>query len=291
MKSRFKNVAIIGKPDGPLMAEPLQALYRLLKRRGLDIRTDARTGEAFNAESDEIFASDDVIPGANLAIVIGGDGTLLGVARKAASHDVPVVGVNLGTLGFLTDVPKDDMDTLIPAILDGRFTEETRLMLDAKVLRGNETVFESVALNDVVVSRGAMGSMIEFSVSVDGEFIYSLRADGLIVATPTGSTAYALSSGGPILHPNLPAITLVPISPHTLSNRPIAIDSQSEVRVNLVRGVNARVNFDVQVFFDPQSEDVIVIRANPKPLRLLHPDGYSYFAMLRTKLHWNERTT
>jgi NAD+ kinase len=291
MKRRFTHIAIIGKPDGALLVEPLKNLYRLLKRRGLTIRTDERTGSAFKAQPDELFPANDVISGADLAIVVGGDGTLLGVARKAASHEVPVVGVNLGTLGFLTDVPKDDMDTLIPAVLDGRYSEEQRLMLDAKVLRGKQTVFESIALNDVVVSRGAMGSMIEFAVIVDGEFIYSLRADGLIVATPTGSTAYALSSGGPILHPNLPAISLVPISPHTLSNRPIAIGSDSEVRVNLIRGTNARVNFDVQSFFDPQSEDVVVIRANPKPLRLLHPDGYSYFAMLRTKLHWNERTS
>jgi NAD+ kinase len=164
-------------------------------------------------------------------------------------------------------------------------------MLDAEVKRDDEIVFEAVALNDVVISRGAMGTMIEFAVAVDGEFIYSLRADGLIIATPTGSTAYALSSGGPILHPTLPAISLVPISPHTLSNRPIAIASTSEVRVRLIRGTNARVNFDVQSFFDPRSDDVVIIRADPNPLRLLHPEGYSYFGMLRTKLHWNERTS
>jgi len=146
-------------------------------------------------------------------------------------------------------------------------------------------------LNDVVVSRGAMGSMIEFAVEVNGEFIYSLRADGLIVNTPTGSTAYALSSGGPILQPGLPAISLVPISPHTLSNRPIAISSDSEVRVRMIRGVNARVNFDVQSYFDPENDDVVVIRAHRDRLRLLHPRGYSYFSMLRSKLHWNERTS
>jgi NAD+ kinase len=152
-------------------------------------------------------------------------------------------------------------------------------------------VFRSVALNDVVVSRGAMGSMIEISVEVDGEFVYSARADGLIVATPTGSTAYALSAGGPILHPCLAALALVPISPHTLSNRPIAISSSSEVRVRLIHGANARVNFDVQAFFDPATEDVIAIRAHPKPLTLLHPEGHSYFSVLRSKLHWNERTS
>jgi NAD+ kinase len=288
---KFKKIAVIGKPEGEIPAEPLKELYALLNARGLTVRTDARTGAAFGARADEIFDSADVIPGADLAIAVGGDGTLLGVARIAATHSVPLVGVNLGTLGFLTDVPKDELSELITAILDGRYTEEKRLMLDAEVKRDDEIVFEAVALNDVVISRGAMGTMIEFAVAVDGEFIYSLRADGLIIATPTGSTAYALSSGGPILHPTLPAISLVPISPHTLSNRPIAIASTSEVRVKLIRGVNARVNFDVQSFFDPRSDDVVIIRADPNPLRLLHPEGYSYFGMLRTKLHWNERTS
>jgi NAD+ kinase len=288
---KFKKIAVIGKPEGEIPTEPLKELYALLNARGLTVRTDARTGAAFGAKAGEIFDSANVIPGADLAIAVGGDGTLLGVARIAATHSVPLVGVNLGTLGFLTDVPKDELSELITAILDGRYTEEKRLMLDAEVKRDDEIVFEAVALNDVVISRGAMGTMIEFAVAVDGEFIYSLRADGLIVATPTGSTAYALSSGGPILHPTLPAISLVPISPHTLSNRPIAIASTSEVRVKLIRGTNARVNFDVQSFFDPQSDDVVIIRADPNPLRLLHPEGYSYFGMLRSKLHWNERTS
>ncbi len=287
----FKIIAVIGKPEGELPTEPLRVLYALLHARGVLVRTDARTGAAFGATASEIFDTPEVIPGADLAIAVGGDGTLLGVARIAATHGVPLVGVNLGTLGFLTDVPQDELAALITAILEGRYTEEKRLMLDAEVKRDDEIVFEAVALNDVVISRGAMGTMIEFAVAVDGEFIYSLRADGLIVATPTGSTAYALSSGGPILHPTLPAISLVPISPHTLSNRPIAIASTSEVRVKLIRGVNARVNFDVQSFFDPQSDDVVIIRADPNPLRLLHPEGYSYFGMLRTKLHWNERTS
>jgi NAD+ kinase len=288
---KFKKIAVVGKPEGEIPTEPLKELYALLNARGLTVRTDARTGAAFGAKTDEIFDAADIIPGADLAIAVGGDGTLLGVARIAATHSVPLVGVNLGTLGFLTDVPKDELSELITAILEGRYSEEKRLMLDAEVKRDDEIVFEAVALNDVVISRGAMGTMIEFAVAVDGEFIYSLRADGLIIATPTGSTAYALSSGGPILHPTLPAISLVPISPHTLSNRPIAIASTSEVRVKLIRGTNARVNFDVQSFFDPRSDDVVIIRADPNPLRLLHPEGYSYFGMLRTKLHWNERTS
>jgi NAD+ kinase len=159
------------------------------------------------------------------------------------------------------------------------------------VRRGTQSLFSTLAFNDVVVSRGAMGSMIEFAVTVDGEFIYSLRADGLIVATPTGSTAYALSAGGPILHPSLQALALVPISPHTLSNRPIAIRSTSKVEITLVRGIDARANFDVQAYWQLEPGDVVSVSAAPRPVTLLHPRGYRYFSMLRQKLRWNERTS
>src|SRR5690606_38775665 len=159
------------------------------------------------------------------------------------------------------------------------------------VRRGGKTLMSALAVNDVVVSRGSQGSMIEFTVTVDGEFIYSLRADGLIVSTPTGSTAYALSAGGPILHPALPALALVPISPHTLSNRPVAIRSTSRVEITLVRGAEARANFDVQAHFELEPDDVVCVAAAPKPATLLHPRGYRYFAMLRQKLRWTERTS
>ena len=291
MDKHFKTIAIIGKPDRVQRAEPLNALHAMLKARGHRVHVDAGVAALLSHPADNVLPLEALLASVDLAIAVGGDGTLLGVARLAAINRVPLVGVNLGTLGFLTDIPKDEMAAMVGALLDGRYTEETRLMLDAEIRRGTETIFKSVALNDVVVSRGAMGTMIEFAVAVDGEFIYSLRADGLIIATPTGSTAYALSSGGPILHPGLPALSIVPISPHTLSNRPIAIASTSEVRVKLIRGANARVNFDVQAFFDPQTDDEVIIRAHPNALCLLHPEGYSYFGMLRTKLHWNERTT
>ena len=291
MKKLFNTIAIIGKPDRQQRAEPLNALHALLQSRGHRVHVDAGVAALLGEAADSVLPVDELIASVDLAIVVGGDGTLLGVARLAAINNVPLVGVNLGTLGFLTDIPKDEMATMLAALLDGQFTEEKRLMLDAEIMRGSKSLFKSVALNDVVVSRGAMGTMIEFAVAVDGEFIYSLRADGLIIATPTGSTAYALSTGGPILHPGLPALTIVPISPHTLSNRPIAIANTSEVRVRMIRGVNARANFDVQSFFDLAADDEVIIRAYPNPLCLLHPAGYSYFGMLRTKLHWNERTT
>jgi NAD+ kinase len=165
------------------------------------------------------------------------------------------------------------------------------MLLSGSVRRGRKTVLSAVAMNDVVVSRGAMGSMIEFAVTVDGEFIYTMRADGLIVATPTGSTAYALSAGGPILHPALSAIALVPISPHTLSNRPVAIRSTSRIEITLVRGVDARANFDVQAYSQLDQGDVVAVTSAPRAVKLLHPKGYRYFSMLRQKLKWNEKTT
>ncbi len=294
MSANFKTVAIVAKPDGVGVAAPLNTLIDLLKRRGITVRLDVRTAEFATSVPDAVMPRnplDELIEGADLAIAVGGDGTMLGVARIVARHGVPLVGINLGHLGFLTDLSADFAANALPDFLDGQYNEEQRILLEAEILREGQSIFRSVALNDVVVSRGAMGTMIEFAVEVNGEFVYSARADGLIIATPTGSTAYALSSGGPILQPGLAAISLVPISPHTLSNRPIAISSDSEVRVKILRGENARVNFDVQSYFDPATDDVVSIRAHPKPLRLLHPFGYSYFAMLRTKLHWNERTT
>ena len=292
MKSAFKTVAIVGKPDGAGVREPLNQLIALLQSRDIVVRVDAHTASFADAKPDAVMPReplDQLLSGADLAIAVGGDGTLLSLARSVVAHHVPLVGINLGHLGFLTDIPADSLVPMITAMLDGEYKEELRFLLDAEIRRGDKTIFKSVAFNDVVFSRGAMGTMIEFAVEVNGEFIYSLRADGIIVNTPTGSTAYALSSGGPILQPGLSVISLVPISPHTLSNRPIAISNESEVRIRLIRGANARVNFDVQAFFDPELEDVVIVKAHKNRLRLLHPVGYSYFSMLRSKLHWNER--
>ena len=274
------------------MREPLNQLIALLQSRDIVVRVDAHTASFADAKPDAVMPReplDQLLSGADLAIAVGGDGTLLSLARSVVAHHVPLVGINLGHLGFLTDIPADSLVPMITAMLDGEYKEELRFLLDAEIRRGDKTIFKSVAFNDVVFSRGAMGTMIEFAVEVNGEFIYSLRADGIIVNTPTGSTAYALSSGGPILQPGLSVISLVPISPHTLSNRPIAISNESEVRIRLIRGANARVNFDVQAFFDPELEDVVIVKAHKNRLRLLHPVGYSYFSMLRSKLHWNER--
>lgn len=291
MAKTFKTVAVVGKLDGAGVSGPLGVLQSFLAKRGVRVQMDERTASLATTAPDMVAPVERVFVGADLAIALGGDGTLLGIARKVADANVPLVGINLGTLGFLTDIPADSTESMLGAMLDGAYTSESRLLLNGEIMRGGRVVFSTVALNDVVVCRGAMGSMIEFAVEVNGEFVYSLRADGLIISTPTGSTAYALSSGGPILHPSLPAISLVPISPHTLSNRPVAIPSSSEVRVRLIRGQNARVNFDVQSYFDPETEDVVAVCGHPNRLTLLHPVGHSYYAMLRSKLHWAERNS
>ena len=291
MGSAFKTVAVVGKSDAASLPDVLDQLAAILRGRGAAIVMDPLTAGASRAKPDHTVEIADLPGRADLAIVVGGDGTLLSCARLMAERGVPLVGVNLGTLGFLTDIPADSLEGAIESVLDGEFISEQRALLSGSVRRGGRTTFSALAMNDVVVSRGAVGSMIEFAVTVDGEFIYSLRADGLIVATPTGSTAYALSAGGPILHPALQAIALVPISPHILSNRPIAIRSTSRVEVTLVRGMDARATFDVQAFCELEPGDTVSISASTRPATLLHPRGYRYFSMLREKLRWNERTS
>jgi NAD+ kinase len=291
MPAAFKKVAVIGKSDAASLPDILDQLSAALRARGIAILMDPLTAGASRAKPDSTVEMNALAAKSDLAVVVGGDGTLIACARLMARHNVPLVGVNLGRLGFLTDIPADGLTGAIDAILEGEFTAEQRMLLSGSVRRGTTTMIASEAMNDVVVSRGAVGSMIEFAVTVDGEFIYSLRADGLIVATPTGSTAYALSAGGPILHPALSAIALVPISPHTLSNRPVAIRASSKVEITLVRGQDARANFDVQAHFQLEPGDVVCVAAGPHPATLLHPKGYRYFSMLRQKLRWNERAS
>ena len=291
MPPAFKAVAIVGKSDAASLPDILDQLAAVLRARGLAIVMDPATAGASRARPDSVAELSQLPARVDLAIVVGGDGSLISCARVMAQHGVPLVGVNLGRLGFLTDIPADSAAAAIEAVVAGEFTPESRMLLSGSVRRGEKTVTSALAMNDVVVSRGAVGSMIEFAVTVDGEFIYSLRADGLIVATPTGSTADALSAGGPILHPSLSAIALVPISPHTLSNRPVALRSTSRIEVTLVRGPGARANFDVQDHCELEPGDVVSVQAAPKPATLLHPKGYRYFSMLRQKLRWHERAS
>lgn len=289
MTCLFKNVGLVARHSKPQIVESLRMLADHLAARGVNVLIDAESATPEQAGIYPLIQRTDLGKIADLAIVLGGDGTMLSIARMLAPYRVPLVGVNQGRLGFMTDIPLHEMLASVDAILDGEFLPENRILLQASVRREDAEVASALAFNDVVFSRGAMGSMIEFEVFIDNQFVYSQRSDGLIVSTPTGSTAYALASGGPILHPTLQAIALVPICPQSMSNRPIAVNDSCEVEFMLTRGLDARVHFDGQSHCDLMEMDRILIRRYRNPLRILHPTGYNYYDMLRHKLHWGER--
>lgn len=287
MKKTFGTVALIGKYNSPEIATPLLELADFLEARGVQVMIDRLTASHITQCRYPVLALEELGSRADLAVVIGGDGTMLNIARTFAPYDVALVGVNRGRLGFLTDISLETMIETIGAILDGHFVTEDRMLLEAEVHSGAERVFEVLAFNDVVLSKGVRGSMIEFEVLIDGESIYTQRSDGLIVATPTGSTAYALSSGGPIVHPSLRVMTLVPVCPHTLSNRPIVISSDSTVEIVVHSADDPRAHFDSHSHFELREGDRVVVRRYRHTIGLLHPVGHSYYAMLRQKLNWN----
>jgi NAD+ kinase len=224
----------------------------------------------------------------DLALVVGGDGTMLGIGRQLAQFGVPLVGVNQGRLGFITDIAFEDFQAALGPMLRGEYEEDRRWMIQAEVVRDGRCVFSATAMNDVVVNRGASAGMVELRVEVDGRFVANQRADGLIIATPTGSTAYALSAGGPLLHPSISGWVMVPIAPHTLSNRPIVLPDTGEITVEIVAGRDASANFDMQSLASLLHGDRITVRRSDYQMRFLHPRGWSYFDTLRKKLHWNE---
>ena len=287
MNQEFRTIALIGKYQSPEIAGSLRLLVDFLREKGRQLLVEEGTSVSVGSFGCEIASYDAIGTQADLAIVLGGDGTMLNSARQLAIHNVPLVGVNQGQLGFMTDIAKDGMLTSIAALLEGKFSREQRFLLDAEVLRGNQRLFQTLALNDVVVNKGDLGRMIEMEVKVDGEFIYVLRADGMIVATPTGSTAYALSANGPILHPAVPGIALVQLSSHALSNRPITICDQSCIEIVLMPNHDARIHFDGQTHFEAVAGDCVRIVRARHAITFLHPPGYSYLAMLREKLHWS----
>ena len=287
MNSLFKTIALIGKYDNPEIMTPLLRLGEFIESRNLIVVLDSLTAPHVPEKKYPILTLDEIGSKADLAIVLGGDGTMLNIARRLAPFDVPLVGVNQGRLGFLTDLSIDTMLETLNSIFDGNYITERRMLLSAEVMRGNASLFSALAFNDVAVNRGIGGGMIEFEVHIDGEYVYSLRSDGLIIATPTGSTAYALSCGGPILHPRLDLIALVPVSPHTLSNRPIVVGPEATVEVLMHRTEGARIHSDSHSHFDLDESDKVVIRRSPHTVRLLHPSSHSYYRMLREKLGWS----
>jgi NAD+ kinase len=269
MPATFRRILLIGKLRSAETESSLKELSQFLRKRGCEVLPQGETK-------------------ADLAIVIGGDGTMLAAARELVRHHVPLVGVNQGRLGFMTDIGHDDMQAGVGAILDGKYAIEERTLLDCEIKRGGQSLLRTIALNEAVIGKGSQGRLIEFELSVDGEFVYTLRADGMIVATPTGSTAYALSAQGPILHPAVPALTLVPLNPHTLSARPVSVSDRSVIEIAMVHALDARAHFDGLALADMAEGDRLTLKRSADVVRFVHPPGYRYFSTLREKLGWSE---
>jgi NAD+ kinase len=269
MPASFRRILLIGKLRNAEIESFLQELRGFLRKRGCEVIAEGETQ-------------------ADLAIVIGGDGTMLAAARELVRHHVPLVGINLGRLGFMTDIGQHDTQVGIGAILEGEYSIEERSLLDCEIRRQGKSALSTIALNEAVIGKGSQGRLIEFELSVDGEFVYALRADGIIVATPTGSTAYALSAQGPILHPAVPALTLVPLNPHTLSARPVSVSDRSVIEIVMVHALDARAHFDGLALADMAEGDRLVLQRSADTVRFVHPPGYRYFATLREKLRWSE---
>ncbi|MGE3348516.1 MAG: NAD kinase [Ramlibacter sp.] len=291
MKSRFRHVALIGKYQGAGAGSSraaLEDIAHFLSDRGCEVALEKDTAQSSGIGHYPALDVAAIGAQCDLGLVVGGDGTMLGIGRLLASHGVPLIGINQGRLGFITDIPLDNFRATLTPMLQGEYEEDHRSLMHAKVWRDGHCVFDALAMNDVVVNRGATSGMVELRVEVDGHFVANQRADGLIIATPTGSTAYALSAGGPLLHPSIPGWVLVPIAPHTLSNRPIVLADPAEIAIEIVAGRDASANFDMQSLASLLHGDRITVRRSQHHVRFLHPKGWSYFDTLRKKLHWNE---
>jgi NAD+ kinase len=288
MDAPFKTIAVIGKYKTPEIVVPVLALAEFLAGQGYAVVLDSLTAEHAPGAPYPALPLEQMGDKIDLAVVLGGDGTLLNIARMLAPHRIPLIGVNQGRLGFLTDLSVETMKKTLSAMLKGKYVAEERLMLQAAVVRDKRQIFHGLAFNDVVVHRSNVSSMVEFEVRIDGEYLYNQRADGLIISTPTGSTAYALSSGGPILHPSLDVLELVPVCPHTLSNRPLVVKGTSVLELLMHRNGDIHVRYDSHTHVDLQLHDKVIVSRFHEPVMLLHPEGHSYYHTLREKLLWNQ---
>jgi NAD+ kinase len=295
MKSIFRRVALIGKYHANVsrgqsdsMRDVLRDVEQFLSAQGCEVVIEKETAANACISALPIMDVPEIGAHCDLGLVVGGDGTMLGIGRQLAPFGVPLIGINQGRLGFITDIPLENFQATLTPMLAGEYEEDRRSLMRAKVMRDGICVFDALAMNDVVVNRGAISGMVELRVEVNGHFVANQRADGLIIATPTGATAYSLSAGGPLLHPSIPGWVLVPIAPHTLSNRPIVLSDQADVAIEIVAGRDASANFDMQSLASLLHGDRITVRRSKHSVRFLHPRGWSYFDTLRRKLHWNE---
>ena len=287
MPSRFRHAALVGKYQAQGIRGILEEVAQFLLRQGLEVSLEKQTALNTGILDHGSLTAAELGRECDLAVVVGGDGTMLGIARQLAHHGTPLVGINQGRLGFITDIPGEHYAQTLAPMIAGDYEEERRTMIEGGVWRDGQVVFEAFALNDVVVARGATSSMVELKVDIGPEFVANFRADGLIVGSPTGSTAYAMSAGGPILHPGVAAWVLVPIASHDLSNRTIVLPDTVQISIEVVAGRDASVSFDMQALASLMHGDRVSVRRSSDQVRFLHPRGWSYYATLRRKLHWN----
>lgn len=287
----FKSVAIIGRYQDSGLDAPLRALAQTLTLAGCQVMVEADTARFAGISELPIRSYEQIGTEADLAVIMGGDGTMIGAARKLANYQVPLIGINHGRLGFITDIALDNAHEAVLSVIAGHYQSEERSLLEGRIVRDHQVLHSNIALNDIVINRAGRGGMIELRVELDDVFMHRQRADGVIISTPTGSTAYALSANGPILHPSLNAILLVPVAPQTLSNRPVVVPDNSTLSLTITtlgRGeAGASVHFDMQAWSDCQAGDRIDIRRAQHTVRFIHPEGYSFFSTLRQKLDWN----
>jgi len=290
MSPPFRHVALFGKYQAQGVRPILEEIAQFLVRCGVEVSVERDT--ALNSGWHDFGAAtiDELSKVCDLAVVVGGDGTMLGIGRELARHGIPLIGINQGRLGFITDIRATDWREALAPMLEGDYEDESRTMIEGGVWRDGHQIYQGFALNDVVM-RSTNPSMIEVRVSVGADLVANIRCDGVIVASPTGSTAYALSAGGPILHPGIGGWAMVPVASHTLSNRPIVLPDDREVTMQLVQGKDASANFDMHGFASMLPEDAVRIQRSAHKARFLHPRGWSYYATLRHKLHWHEGTS
>jgi len=284
-----KTIGIIGKYSDPRIGVTLTLLYGYLKAAQYLVIIEQDCAGFIKGSSVTASPIETIGQYCDLVIAVGGDGTFLSAVRAVVAYDIPVIGINLGRLGFLVDISPDQLPDKLHRILQGHYTEEKRYLLRAKIIRDEQVIHEETAVNEVVVHRWITPSMIEIITKIDGVFLNSQRSDGLIISTPTGSTAYSLSAGGPILSPTLNALVLVPLNPHTLSNRPIVIADSAEIEISFcqTKQINALVTCDHIEIPTVLISDKILIKREAKPIRILHPEGHDYFHILRNKLNWS----
>jgi NAD+ kinase len=293
MSNQFKTIGIIGKHGAPNAGGTLTELVDYLQKQNYEILLEDKSLDLAGDLGSEVAGVDRDTMGkrCDLTIVIGGDGTILNAARSLVDYGVPILGINLGRLGFLADISPSDLTEKLNRILSGEYDIEERALLHARVIRDGQEVNSSPAFNDVVVHTCNVARMIEYETHIGGQFVNITRSDGLIVSTPTGSTAYALSGGGPILHPSLNALVLVPICPHTMSYRPIVVDANSTIEIVVSENNQARAQCtcDGQIDLGLENGDRVMIEKKANPIRLIHPKNYNYYSILRAKLHWGKR--